>query len=201
MPDDSTIQKDFEIVRRVINGDVNAFDSLLVKYKNPVFNMVTKHIPYSQVEEVAHDVFVRAYQSLSTFKYKGSFKKWLFAIAVRTCYDFWRKEYRSREVPMSSLTEKDQDWLEKVISDQSSQVTYEKNSQIEARELLDWALDRLSAEDRMVLELVYLEGLSVKEAAALLGWSIANVKIRSFRSRKKVHKLLTRLIEEEGRRA
>jgi RNA polymerase sigma-70 factor (ECF subfamily) len=59
---------------------------------------------------------------------------------------------------------------------------------------LDWALDRLSAEDRMVLELVYLEGLSVKETAELLGWSVANVKVRSHRSRKKVEKLLTGLI-------
>jgi RNA polymerase sigma-70 factor (ECF subfamily) len=96
---------------------------------------------------------------------------------------------------MSTLTEKHQDWLEKVISDQSSRLFNEQSSQKEAREVLDWALDRLSPEDRMVLELVYLEGLSGKEAAELLGWSVANVKIRSHRSRKKLRKLLTILIE------
>ena len=195
MPDDAPNQEDFEIVRQVIDGDVNAFESLLVKYKDPVFNMVSKHIPHSQVEEVAHDVFVRAYQSLPSFKYKSSFKQWLFAIAKRTCYDFWRREYRSRELPISSLTENDQSWLEQALADQSSQASYEENAQKEARELLDWALNRLSAEDRMVLELVYLDGCSVKEAADLLGWSIANVKIRSFRSRKKLRKLLTGMIE------
>jgi RNA polymerase sigma-70 factor (ECF subfamily) len=196
MPDDATSQKDFEIVRRVIDGDVNAFESLLVKFKDPVFNMVSKHIPHGQVEEVAHDVFIRAYQSLPSFKYKSSFKQWLFAIAIRSCYDFWRREYRSRELPISSLTENDQRWLEEAVADQSSQANYEENARKEARELLDWALNRLSAEDRMVLELVYLDGCSVKEAADLLGWSIANVKVRSFRSRKKLRKLLTGMIKE-----
>ena len=92
---------------------------------------------------------------------------------------------------MSSLTEKHQVWLEEAISAQSSQSFHEQNLRKEAREILDWALDRLSAADRMVMELVYFEGYSLKETAALLGWSIANVKVRSFRSRKKLHKLLT----------
>ena len=81
-----------------------------------------------------------------------------------------------------------------MISDQSSRLFNEQSSQQEAKEVLDWALDRLSAEDRMVLELVYLEGLSVKEAAELLGWSVANVKIRSHRSPKKLRKLLAESI-------
>ena len=114
MSDDATSQKDFEIARQVVDGDVNAFESLLVKYKDPVSAMVSKHIPHSQVEEVAHDVFVKAYQSLPSFKYKSSFKQWLSAIGIRTCYDFWRREYRSRELPLSSLTENDERWLRRL---------------------------------------------------------------------------------------
>ena len=193
MDTDSIKLSDFEIVRRVIDGDVNAFELLLVKHKNHVFKVVTKHIPYSQAEEIAHDVFVRAYQSLAKFKFKSSFKQWLAGIAIKTCYDFWRKEYRSKELPMSSLTEEQQEWVKGIIATQASHLSDEKDSQKEARELLDWGLNRLSAEERMVLELVYLEGLSVKEAAGLLGWSIANVKVRSFRSRKKLRKLLAHL--------
>jgi RNA polymerase sigma-70 factor (ECF subfamily) len=93
---------------------------------------------------------------------------------------------------MSSFTEEHQVWLEEALSDESSQSYHERGLQKEAREILDWALDRLSAEDRMVLELVYLEGHSVKEAARLLGWSTANVKVRSFRSRKKLYNLLSK---------
>lgn len=186
---------DIEIVHRIIKGDVNAFEHLVKKYEEHVLNIVKRHIPYNQIEEIAQDIFVRAYQSLPTFKKKNSFKQWLATIAVRACYDFWRKAYRSRELPMSSLTEKHRDWMEQVIADQSSGSFSEQGSRQETRELLDWALDRLSAEDRMVLELVYLEGLSGKEAASLLGWSVANVKIRSFRSRKRLQKLLAGLVE------
>lgn len=95
---------------------------------------------------------------------------------------------------MSSLTKKHQVWLEEAISAQARLSFHEQSLQKEAREILDWALDRLSAADRMVLELVYLEGYSLRETADLLGWSIANVKVRSFRSRKKLHKLLTQAI-------
>ena len=95
---------------------------------------------------------------------------------------------------MSSLSQKHQVWLEEAVSAQSSQSFHEQSLRKEAREILDWALDRLTAADRMVLELVYLEGYSLREAADLLGWSIANVKVRSFRSRKKLHKLITQAI-------
>ena len=195
MENESLEPRDAEIVRQVLDGYVNAFESLLTRYRDLVLKIVKKHVPYDDIEETAQDVFVRVYQSLSTFKEKSDFRQWLASIAVRTCYDYWRKAYRSREVPMSSLTERHQDWLEGVISDQSQQSLYEKGAQNEAREVLDWALGRLSAEDRIVLELVYLEGLSGKEAANLLGWSIANVKVRSFRSRKKLQKILTEVMK------
>ena len=186
----SSKPSDAQIVHRVIEGDINAFESLLLRYKRHVLEVVKRHVPYNEVEETAHNVFIRAYQSLPTFKERSSFKQWLSAIAVRACYDFWRKQYRSREVPMSSLTEEHQEWLEKVASNRSGQSFDDKDSQEKARELLAWALNRLSPEDRMVLELVYLEGLSGREAADLLGWSVANVKVRSLRARRKLRNLL-----------
>jgi RNA polymerase sigma-70 factor (ECF subfamily) len=190
MQNDPIKSSDTEIVRRVLNGDVNAFESLLIRYKDTVLKIVKKHVPHDDVEETIQNVFLRTYQSLSSFRGESGFRQWLSSIAVRTCYDFWRKTYRSREVPMSVLTEKHQNWLEQVITEQSEQAINEKGSQNEARELLDWALGRLSAEDRMVMELVYLEELSGKKAADLLGWSVANVKVRCFRSRKKLEKIL-----------
>jgi len=189
-----TRPSDAEIIRRIIDGDVNSFEHLLKRYQNYVLRIVTKHIPYNEVEEMSQEVFVRAYQALPGFKQEGSFRQWLSAIAVRTCYDFWRKRYRSRELPMSDLSENHQGWLEHTLSNQSDKSFHEKGREKEAKELLDWALSKLSARDRMVIELVYLEGLSVKEAARLLGWSVSNVKVRSFRSRKKLKTLLTGVI-------
>ena len=141
---------------------------------------------------------MRAYQSLPTFKGTGHLSQWLSSIAVRTCYDYWRKAYRSREIPMSALTEKHSQWLEEAISQIPEEAPDEREPQMEAREILNWALEKLSAGDRMVLELVYLEERSVHEAAELLGWSKANVKVRSFRARMKLEKLLSK-VKEQGR--
>ena len=194
---DDTLRKtsDTDTIRRIVGGDVNAFETLFEKYKDHVLRIVKKHTPYNDVEEVSQDVFVRAYKSLPSFRFESDFANWLSSIAVKTCYDYWRKAYRSREIPISSLSEKHQEWLENVTSADPDQQYHENTSQEDARELLDWALSKLSAEDRIVLELVHLEGLSGKEAAKLLGWSVANVKVRSFRSRKKLQKMLKDLVE------
>lgn len=183
-------ETDADIVQRVLDGDVNAFSVLLERYQELVLRIVKKHVPYGQVEETAQDVFIRAFQSLKGLRETDRFKQWLSSIAVRTCYDFWRRHYRNRETPQSQLSDEHRNFLDLALADASSSQWSELGKRAEAREILDWALDRLSPQDRMVLELIYLEGYSGKETAALLGWSVANVKVRAFRSRKKLEKLL-----------
>ncbi len=189
---------DAEIARRIVAGDVDLFEEVLKKYQRHVLNIIKKHVPYGQVEDVAQDVFIRIFHSLplATFEGRNSFQGWVSTIAIRACYDFWRKQYRSRELSMSSLTERQQAWLEGALSEVSAQSFRQKGLEKEAKEILDWALDKLSAEDRMVVELVHLEGHSAKEAGRLLGWSTANVKVRSFRSRKKLRRLLENALKE-----
>jgi len=180
-----------EIVQRVLNGDSEAFAEILVRYEGHVFTVVRKHIPRHRVKETAQEAFVRAYQSLHNFHREDRFKQWLSAIAVRTCYDYWRKQYRNKETPISRLSEKQAEWLNHAVSLESASDIEALGRRREARALLDYALARLSAEDRMVVELIHLEGLSVREAADLLGWSVAKTKVRAFRSRKKLQKILT----------
>ncbi|MBI9087198.1 MAG: RNA polymerase sigma factor [Desulfobacterales bacterium] len=185
------MQSDSTIVARVLNGDANAFEPLVVRYKAHVMKIVTRHVPYQEAEELAQDIFIRAYTSLPTYKEKSGFKPWLSTVAVRACYDYWRKRYRSKEIPLSELTENHQHWLETAAGDRSGTADEDGLAQKEAREVLDWALARLTAEDRMVLELTFLQGYSGQEAAALLGWSVANVKVRAHRSRKKLKNILS----------
>ena len=78
-----------------------------------------------------------------------------------------------------------------MLSEYAGQNHEEMAQRKEAADLLEWALAHLSPEDRMVTELVHLEGLSGKEAAKMLGWTVANVKIRSFRARNRLRKLLS----------
>jgi RNA polymerase sigma-70 factor (ECF subfamily) len=200
MQNDTLRSSDEGIVRQVLDGNVNAFESVILRYRVFVLTIVKKHVPEDAVEETAQEAFVRAYQALPTFKGTGAFSQWLASIVVRTCHDYWRKAYRSREIPISALTEDHSQWLEEVISQRPEEAPDGLEPQREAREILDWALGKLSAGDRMVLELVYLEGRSVQEAAELLGWSKANVKVRSFRSRMKLEKLLRKVKEQRRER-
>lgn len=179
-----------DIVKRVLEGEVNAFALLMERYQAYVLAIVKRHAPPNQVEELIQEVFIKAFQSLEGWRQTGRFRAWLSVIAVRTCYDYWRKHYQSREVSMSALSEAHREWLDRVLADASETTWQDITRRREAREILDWALDQLSAADRMVLELVYLEGQPVKEAARLLGWTVANVKVRAFRARRKINKLL-----------
>ena len=185
-----TGEEDRTVVKKILEGEVDAFALLMTRYQDYVLAIVKRHAPPDQAEELAQEVFIKAYQSLAGWRRQGRFRSWLSAIAVRTCYDFWRKHYRSREVPLSTLSQTHREWLDRALADASETSWQNLGRRREAREILDWLLDRLSAADRMVLELVYLEEHSVKEAARLLGWTVANVKVRAYRAKRKLNKLL-----------
>lgn len=188
---------DSEIVHRILKGDINAYEQLMDRYKDHALKIIKRRIPTSEVEDVTQEVFVKAYQSLPNFDPESQFQKWLSTIAVRTCYDYWRRTYRNREMSISELSDKHRVWLEAVISSESTASADIMVQQKEAREVLNWALNQLSPEDRSVMELVHLEGRTGKEAAEMLGWSRTNVKVRAFRARKKLKKLLSHILEKE----
>ncbi len=188
---------DSEIVRRILKGEINAYEHLMNRYKDHALKIIKRRVPTSEVEDVTQEVFVKAYQSLSNFDPESQFQKWLSTIAVRTCYDYWRRTYRDREMSISELSDKHRGWLAAVISSESTASADIMVQQEEAREVLDWAMDQLSPEDRSVMELVYLEGRTGKEAAEMLGWSRTNVKVRAFRARKKLKKLLSHILKKE----
>lgn len=182
------VADDREIIHRVLQGEIDLFAELITRHQRHVARIVGRHVPHDRVAEVAHDVFVRAYGSLSNFSGRVPFEHWLSGIAVRTSYEFWRVS-RREELPVSALTADHQQWMEHVLAAESDGQFREQARQREATELLDWGLGRLSAENRLVLTLVHLEGYSVREAAGLLGWSVANVKVRAHRARQTLRKL------------
>lgn len=185
---------DNAIIQQVIDEDANAFEVLIDRYRSYVFAIVGRRVPTEEIEEVSQLVFVKAYQSLSSFKQKSAFRHWLSQIAARTCYDFWRKRYRSREITCSQIGDEEHDWMQSVMNTQSVNDSLQLSEKMEAREVLHYALNQLSPEDRMVLTLTHLEDHSVKETAQLLGWSQANVKVRAHRSRAKLRTILEKAL-------
>jgi RNA polymerase sigma-70 factor, ECF subfamily len=190
---------DDEIIRRVLAGDTDLFEELLMRYQEHVGRIVAGHVPREIVDEVAHDVFVRAYTSLPTYSFRMPFSHWLSTIAVRSCYDAWRSVSARKEVSLSGSSdaaEEQQQWIEHVLATESKERFDVMVRQQDATNLLQGALAQLSPENRMVITLVHLEGRSVREAAELLGWSVVNVKVRAHRARQQLRKILNVLLKD-----
>ena len=179
------------LIRRIKSGETNLYEELVEKYKNYVFAIVHKHVPAEAVAEVAHVTFVDGFKGVLKPGEIKSFKSWIATLAVRRSYDYWRREKRKRkEVPVSALSETQTSSMNKVLASDAAEAYESENQGADARKLLNSVLNRLSAEDRMVVVLMYLEERSVDEAATALGWSVTNTKVRAFRARRKLAQLL-----------
>lgn len=127
-----------------------------------------------QLEDISQEIFIRAYRNLRKFRGDAPFEHWLARLAVRVCYDFLRKNRRFRgDVPL-----------------EREDLMAAPETGREAREVLDFALARLAPEERLVITLLELEDKSVREVAELTGWSESNVKVRAFRARQALKKIL-----------
>ena len=196
MEDVRNDRSDADVIREILEGNVNDFELLMDRYHGYVAGIVTKHVPRDRVQEIAHETFVRTYRSLKTFKAKTPFKHWLARITVRCCQDFWRQHYRRKETPISSISEDGWEWIQALLVDGSAEASdgYARNP--EALRVLRWAMQGLSAEDRTVLTFVHLDEYTTAEAAELLRWSVPKVKIRAYRARKKLRKTLSDAIPD-----
>ena len=188
---------DEEIIEQVIAGEYENYRYLIERYKNYVFSIVMHHVPMEETEELAHEVFISAYKALANCKNKHHFQYWLKTIAVRKCYDYWRKTYRYNKKIRERLSEEYRNRIENIIKSSSKEECLKLGTEDETKKLLDWLLNTLSPEERMVLKLIYFDGLSVKETADLLGWSIVHVKVQSFRSKRKLQKIIKERLNQD----
>lgn len=185
---------DADIVRRVLDGDVNAYARLVDAHAAQIIGIAARHVPPDRAAEVAHETFVRAYERLSTYKGESPFVHWLTRIALRRCADFWRGRNKSRETPFSALGSGAREWIESIpdASGEGLDVHAERN---EAGAILDWALGKLSPEDRQVLVMTHMDGQALNDVAELMGWSLSKVKVRSHRARRKLRDVLGSMLD------
>jgi RNA polymerase sigma-70 factor (ECF subfamily) len=114
-------------------------------------------------------------------------------LAVRTCYDFLRQHQRNREASFTDLSESENDWLDRFVSQPGS-----AGEQTEAaRQLIERILEQLSPAARLVITLLEIEDRSVKEISQITGWSVPLVKVRAFRARAEMKKVLSKIAREK----
>jgi RNA polymerase sigma-70 factor (ECF subfamily) len=185
---------DAELIAAVLDGDSASFEPLIRKYQPRVFATARRYARReSEVEDIVQEVFLKAFQKLNSFRGEAPFEHWLMRLAVRTCYDFLRGHQRNRETAFTELTEPETDWLERFVVQPDEAM---ENADA-ARQLVEKILSRLSPAARLVITLLEIEGRSVKEIAATTGWSVPLVKVRAFRARAEMRKILKSISKDK----
>ena len=183
---------DNEIIQNILDGDIDLFERLLDRYQRKVFGIVAGRVPECDRETVAQDVFVDCFRSLEKFDRSKPFENWLSTIAVRRCHDYWRKRGRAGGVDGESRDV----WIE-TANDSASLEEFERSvKREETLALLNEVLGTLGADDRLLVDMIYLEGMKLKDVAERLGLSLSNVKVKAMRARAKMRDAIETVMEK-----
>ena len=194
---------DDALIRQARAGELAAFETLVARYERQVYTLALRVVRQEQdAEDVTQQAFISALEHLNGFRQESSFATWLFRIATHAALKILRKRKGLNTVSLEEATEPQPDGEglphPEFIADWK-QSPEELVAQHETQQLLDEALARLDDNHRLVFLLRDVEGLSVKETAAALNLSEANVKVRLLRARLQLREQLTRQFGDEAR--
>lgn len=179
---DNSIEADSRLVAAALGGDDDAFARIVEMHQRTIASQMRRFSrDQATIEELVHDVFVEAFRGLRSYRAQSPLLHWLRKIAVRVGYRYWKQQSRRRERSVQLST---------VAKELDRFAGSDKESQMDASEILDGLLESLSVRDRLVLTLLYWDGCSVAEAAELSGWSKATVKIQAYRARKRLQQMI-----------
>jgi RNA polymerase sigma factor (sigma-70 family) len=182
---------DTDTIAQVLGGDQNAYAILVEKYKNYVFTIVLRYIKSREdAEEVAQDVFVKAYRSLADFKGTAKFSTWLYTVTTTTCITFLRK----KKLEVHSL---DNERVFEVADRPDSGMGANQIEQKSKVNMVNEAIAMLSADDAQVITLFYKGEQTLDEIAQILGKETNAVKVQLHRARSRLKDKMQQYFSEE----
>src|SRR5215212_2921961 len=186
-----TEPNDMDIISRVLQGDTAAYASLVQRYQNFVFTIVLRYIKSREdAEEVAQDVFVKAYRSLADFKGASKFSTWLYTVTTTTCISFLRK----KKLEVHSL---DNEKVFEAAGNIEGGITanqIEKKSKVN---MVNEAIKMLSPDDAQIIGLFYKGEQTLDEIALVLGKEPNAVKVQLHRARGRLKEKMQKYFSEE----
>lgn len=184
------------LVERSQHNDLQAFEELVRIYQNKVYGLCFQLTGnYADSQDLAQEVFVRAYSSIKNFKHQSDFGTWLHRIAVNTWINMQRREKRRPVVYLDAPVKTEDGELPREVA-AADATPPELAEDREFRALVRRAMDQLSHEHKMVLVLREVEGYSYEEIAQILDCSIGTVRSRINRARKAMKDRVTALYKE-----
>ncbi|HTZ32043.1 MAG TPA: sigma-70 family RNA polymerase sigma factor [Methylomirabilota bacterium] len=184
-------EADRELVRRAQQGDKEAFEVLVRKHQGRVFAVAGGILRTREdVEDIAQQVFLKAYFSIRRFDQRAAFSTWLYKITVNECWDLLRKRKVRPLVYESDLSEEQAHKYQS--REEGGEYGLNVSERLEAREQVQQWLDCLDEKDRTMLVLKEVQGFTVEEIAELMGLNGNTVKVRLFRARQRVAERIRR---------
>ncbi len=175
-----------ELIARVRDGDAAAFNQLVLAYRKRILGTISRLIGRPEdVEDVAQEVFVRLYYSLDQLRSAEVFEPWLYRLTVNAAYDYLRRAKRRGESRMADLSEQQVMMADAVAGGRQDSDLRKKSR---TREFMQALFRHVSEEDRLLLTLKEVEGLSLKELEQVYGVNENALKVRLFRARQRVLK-------------
>lgn len=177
---------EFELIEKARGGDDAAFNLVVTAYRKRILGTIARLIGRPEdVEDVGQEVFLRLYYSLDQLRAAEVFEPWLYRLTVNAAYDYLRRQKRRKESRMSDLSE-----AQVMMADASAggKQQTEEVRRTKVRELVQSLLDKVSEEDRVLLLMKEVEGLSLKELEQIYKVNENALKVRLFRARQRVLK-------------
>jgi RNA polymerase sigma-70 factor (ECF subfamily) len=184
---------DNHLVELVLAGDETAFEQLFDRYKRLVGATAARYFQQpEQIEEIIQITFAKVFFELKNFRGRHDFSlaSWLGRITTNTCLNTLRTKKCRAESQLSEVQKAEVNTL----FNSCGQNGNDAESCLVSRDLADKLLSSLAAEDRALLQMLYVEEKSVGEVSAATGYSVANVKVRAFRARNAMRKLLRKFL-------
>ena len=177
---------EFELIEKARKGDDGAFNQLVYAYRKRILGTIARLIGMPEdVEDVGQEVFLRLYYSLDQLRAAEVFEPWLYRLTVNAAYDYLRRQKRRHEHRMSDLSEQ-----QVMMADASAggKKQAEESRRTKVREMVQSMLGKVSEEDRILLVMKEVEGLSLKELEQIYNVNENALKVRLFRARQRVLK-------------
>jgi RNA polymerase sigma-70 factor (ECF subfamily) len=191
-------ERETNLIRQAQEGDCQAFEALLRLHEQHVFAIIGSFLRRRQdAEDLAQDVFLKAYLAIRRFRLGAPFAPWLRRITVNTCYDYLRTTRRRSEITFTDLGESERDVMHVLVEQGSPSIGTESGDRVAARDLAEQILAGLAPKDRLVITLREVHGLDIAEIADAIGCSRAAAKVRLWRARRAMQTWLQRLIRQE----
>lgn len=180
---------DAALIRLFLSGDAGAFDRLVVRHQDRVFNLCFRFLgDVHEADDLAQDVFIKAFTALHAFRFESAFSTWLYRIAVNTCRNRIKSlAYRFKKTAHSLHSEKGN--IHGALSDESASPGAALERKERSRRVQQ-AVDALPGDKKTVLILRDFEGLTYEEIAALTGLKPGTVKSRLARARQQLRETL-----------